>query len=137
MATAGEIGSISSFDDGQQIKLYAKRVSVTSTTVTLSWHAAGNNQAQRGTITIDRTGPPYAITGSLSAVAPTGVLVEAAVFALAVGDEVVTTDGVHYVVRVMGSDADGSLLPDGVWSPSDSLTPQFDFDAIAQNLGPA
>jgi hypothetical protein len=137
VATPGEIEPIADISDGQQIKLYATRVSVTSTTVTLAWHAAGNNLAQRGTITIDRTGPPYAITGSLTTVAPTGILVENAVFLLAVGDEVITTDGVHYVVQVLGSDVEGAQLPDGVWSPSDALTPQFRMEDIAQNLGPA
>ena len=138
MAEPTRLGAL---EVGEQGTLAFQLTGKTASAFTLALVGAGQGKQSRGTLVFDRVTAPYAITGDFAGLEPgdqpADFKVLRVVFDVNVGDEVVTTDGVHYVVQVVGSEQPGSQLPNGYWSPSSALRPQFTFGDIARNLGQA
>lgn len=133
------VANLNSLQVGDQAQVLVRCEARTGQQMTLAVHDA-RSRARWGAFTVQKAAAPYTIAGAFDTVpageTPETLKVLQVVFGVAVGDEVVTTDSVHYVVQVVGSDDPGSQLSAGQWSPSTSLRQLFTFDDIAQNLGP-
>lgn len=135
---AEEPVNLNSLQIGEQAEVLVRCEARSGQQMTLGLHDS-RTRARWGAFTVQKATAPFTIAGSFDTVpageTPETFKVRQQVFLVAVGDEVVTTDGVHYVVVVVGSDAPGAQLPEGVWSPASNLRPQFRLDDIAENLG--
>lgn len=136
---AGEIINLNSLQVGEQALLLLRCEARSGQQMTLGLHGAGARKARGGFITVQKATPPFTIAGEFDTLdpgdTPEQFKVRANIFGVVVGDHVITTDGVHYVVQVVGSDEPGAQLPADLWSPSTALRPQFRISDIAQNLG--
>jgi hypothetical protein len=141
MPTDPDAIKISTLDPGQQGLMYFKVIARTGSLLTLDLHSSGWSKDRKGQLRITTSGAePFNIDGEFDELdsagedTPEDYRVEAAVFDVNVGDHVQNTDGVHYVVQVVGDGSNG--LDMDTWSPSTNLQPAFTFDDIAENLGP-
>jgi hypothetical protein len=127
------------FEVGEQGLLYFKIQGRTGSLLTLDLYGAGYGKQRRGQLRVTTSGAdPFAIVGEFDDLdpgdTPEDFKAEVVVFDVNVGDEVVTTDGTHYVVQVVGDGENG--LDNNQWSPTTNLATRFSYDDIAQNLGP-
>ena len=132
------IVNLNSLQVGEQAEVLVRCEARSGQQMTLGIHDA-RSKVRWGAFTVQKATAPFTIAGAFDTVpageSPETLKVLQVVFGVAVGDQVVTTDSVHYVVQVVGSDEPGSQLPAGQWSPSTSLRQLFTLDDIAQNLG--
>jgi len=137
---AGETINLNSLQVGERAMMFVRCEARSGQQMTLGLHGAGARKHRDGFIVVQKATPPFTVAGEFDTLdpgdTPEQFKLMRVVFGVARGDNVLTTDGVYYTVRVVGSDLEGAQLPADHWSPSDALRPVLRFSDIERNFGP-
>lgn len=137
---AGEIINLNSLQVGDQALVLVRCEARSGQQMKLGLHGAGARKLRSGYITVQKATAPFTIAGEFDTLdpgdTPEQFKLRQVIFGLARGDNVQTTDGVYYTVRVVGTDDPGGQLPPDTWSPSDALRPVLRTSDVLRNFGP-